>query len=131
MVTGTTVKTIFITPEAVQAPPPPATHQDLPDTGGDNTKDPKEQDLWVSWSSVGASHQTTWYQSEMDMEMEKRNKHYAERDKESLSLARALWPAGDLRVSGSLPLYMIRCHEMGKFMKREQGSHTSSAVTIL
>ena len=58
--------------------------------------------------------------------MEKWNKHYAKRDKESLSLARALWLAGDVRVSGSLPLYMIRArvrHEMGKFMK-ENKDHT-------
>ena len=34
MVTGTTVKTIFVTTEMVQAPPPPVAHQDLPDTRG-------------------------------------------------------------------------------------------------
>ena len=49
-----------------------------------------------------------------------------ERNKESLSLARALWPAGNVRVSGSLPLYMIRAkvrHEMGQF-KKENRDHT-------
>ena len=58
--------------------------------------------------------------------MEKRNKHYAKRDKESLSLARALWLAGDVRVSSLLPLHMIRArvrHEMGKLMK-ENKDHT-------
>ena len=58
--------------------------------------------------------------------MEKRNKHYAKRSKESLSLAKALWPAENVRVSGSLSLYMIRakvCHEMLPFMK-ENKDHT-------
>ena len=58
--------------------------------------------------------------------MEKINAHYAERDKESLSLARALWPAWSLSVDGELPLYMIKArvrYEMGKFFK-DNKDHT-------
>ena len=83
------VTTIFIAPPVEPVLPLQGVHQNIPDTGGEDIDVPQEQDPWASWSSAGASERS-WFQSELDIEMEKRNKHYAERNKESLSLAKSL-----------------------------------------
>ena len=80
---STTTKTILIASELAQSQPP-MEYQDLPKTGGQDTDVPLEHDPWKSWDEAGSIQIPPWYQSDLDKEMEKRNKHYPERDQESL-----------------------------------------------
>ena len=83
--------------------PPPPKHQDPLEIGGQESDLPLEHASWASQQPGGSSELPSWYQSDLDKEMEKRNTHYAKRDKESLSLARSLWLARNLRVDDKLP----------------------------
>lgn len=54
------------------------------------------------------------------------NKAYAKRYKETHAISRTLWPTGDPRIEGKLPLYMIRArvrHKMEKFLS-DHKDHT-------
>lgn len=107
-------------------PPPIASQQERPLMKGQHQEPIQSHDTWESWDSPEVSHFSDWYQSKVDQIMEERNKLYAERDQESLKIARTLWHTENLHIPGDLPLYMLKARmlfEVSAFL-REHKDHT-------